>query len=71
MMKHPPGCHRISGRTYFTLYAPDARKVRLLLFKHCNDEKQFQSLPMRAVSGGFWEYSDICSYAGKYYVFQI
>ncbi|MCK5816691.1 MAG: pullulanase [Candidatus Marinimicrobia bacterium] len=71
MMKHPPGCHRISGRTYFTLYAPDARKVRLLLFKHCNDEKQSQSLPMRAVSGGFWEYSDICSYAGQYYVFQI
>jgi len=71
MMKHPPGCHRISGRTYFTLYAPDARKVRLLLFKQCNDEKPFQSLPMRAVSGGFWEYSDISSYSGIYYVFQI
>ena len=71
MMKHPPGCHRISGRTYFTLYAPYAQQVRLLLFKQCNDEKPFSSLPMRAVSEGFWEYSDIYSFTGNYYVFQI
>lgn len=70
-MKHPPGCHRISGRTYFTLYAPYARQVRLLLFKQCNDKKPSHSLPMRAVSGGFWEYSDIRSFTGNYYVFQI
>ena len=71
MMKHPPGCHRISGRTYFTVYAPYAKQVRLLFFTKCNDEKATQSLPMRAVSGGFWEYSDIRSFVGNYYVFQI
>ncbi|MEA2078136.1 MAG: alpha-amylase family glycosyl hydrolase [Candidatus Marinimicrobia bacterium] len=71
MMKHPPGCHRISGRTYFTLYAPYAQQVRLLLFGHCSDDNANQVLPMRAISGGYWEYSDIRSFTGNYYAFQI
>ena len=71
MIQHPPGCHRISDRTYFTVYAPYAKKVRLLLFTHCNDENPSSSLPMRAISGGYWEYSDIRSFTGNYYAFQI
>ncbi|MCF7833392.1 MAG: pullulanase [Candidatus Marinimicrobia bacterium] len=71
MMKHPPGCHRISGRTYFTLYAPYARQVRLLIFNKCDEETPIQFLPMRSISNGFWEYSDIRSYSGKYYAFKI
>jgi pullulanase len=70
-MKHPPGCHRISGRTYFTLYAPFARQVRLQLFENCIDEIPNLTLPMRSVSGGYWEFSDLRSYAGYYYAYQI
>lgn len=71
MMKHPPGCHRISGRSYFTLYAPFAEKLRLLLFKNCQDHTPVESLPMRSVGGGFWEYSDIRSFKGVYYAYKI
>ena len=71
MMKHPPGCHRIAGRTYFTLYAPFASQVRLLLFEKCQDQKAMESLPMRSIGGGFWEYSDIRSYEGLYYAYRI
>ena len=70
-MKHPPGCHRISGRTYFTLYAPFAHQVRLQLFQKCSDETPLLSLPMRAVNDGFWEFSDIRSFVGNYYAYQI
>ena len=71
MMKHPPGCHTIAGRTYFTLYAPHAQKLRLLLFEHCHDTEPVDTLPMRSVSGGFWEYSDIRDFNGYYYAFKI
>lgn len=71
MMKHPPGCHRIAGRTYFTLYAPHAQKVRLLLFEKCDELTPESTLPMRSVSGGFWEYTDIRSFAGLYYAYKI
>jgi pullulanase/glycogen debranching enzyme len=71
MMKHPLGCHRIAGRTFFTLYAPYAQKVRLLLFETCDQTEPQSILPMRSVSGGFWEYSDIKSFSGLYYAFRI
>ena len=70
-MKHPSGCHTIAGRTYFTLYAPYAKQLRLLLFENCSDEHAIQILPMRAIGGGFWEYSDIRSFDGFYYAYQI
>ncbi len=71
MTQHPPGCNRIAGRTYFTLYAPYAKKLRLLIYKKCNDDKALLTLPMRAVNGGFWEYSDIRDFEGFYYAFQM
>ena len=70
-MKHPPGCHRISGRTYFTLYAPFASQVRLVLFKNCRDQEPVESLPMRDIGAGFWEYSDIRSFERSYYAYKI
>ena len=71
MTQHPLGCHRISGRTFFTLYAPYANKLILQIFKNCDDHIPMLSLPMRAVSGGFWEYSDIRDFEGFYYAYQM
>lgn len=71
MIQHPLGCHKLSGRTYFTLYAPYARSLRLLLFESCSDTVPFKTLPMRAMQGGFWEYSDIKDFVGLYYAFQM
>ncbi len=66
---HPPGFHRIGNRSYFTLYAPYAQKLRLALFERCEDKKPKMTYPMRAVGDGFWEYSDIRSFEGYYYAF--
>lgn len=71
MTQHPLGCHKIAGRTYFTLYAPYASSLRLLLFKNCCDTVPLDTLPMRAVKDGFWEYSDIRNFEGLYYAFQM
>lgn len=70
-MKHPLGCHRTAGRTYFTLYAPFAQKLQLLLFNKCDDNVPHSIYPMRSVSGGFWEYSDIRDFSGSYYAFKV
>ncbi|MFA6618486.1 MAG: alpha-amylase family glycosyl hydrolase [Candidatus Neomarinimicrobiota bacterium] len=71
MIQHPLGCHKLSGRTYFTLYAPYARSLRLLLFDNCSDTVPFKTLPMRAMQGGYWEYTDIGDFDGLYYAFQM
>ena len=70
-MKHPPGCHTTAGRTYFTLYAPHAQKVQLLLFSTCDAITAHSIYPMRPVSGGFWEYTDIKDFSGNYYAYRI
>ncbi len=69
-MKHPTGCHRIDGRTYFILYAPYAKQVRLAFFARCEDGEPEAAFPMRAIGGGYWEYSDIQDFAGRYYAFR-
>ena len=70
-MKHPNGCHTIAGRTFFTLYAPYAKLVRLLLFERCEDKDPRELLLMRSIGGGYWEYSDIRSFEAYYYAFSI
>ncbi|MDD3095636.1 MAG: alpha-amylase family glycosyl hydrolase [Candidatus Neomarinimicrobiota bacterium] len=70
-MKHPPGCQRIGSRTYFTLYAPYAKVLRLAIFSSCQDEKPLQLFPMRMIGGGWWEYSDIADLQGLYYAYLI
>ncbi|MDX9778341.1 MAG: alpha-amylase family glycosyl hydrolase [bacterium] len=70
-MKHPPGCHRIGSRTFFTLYAPYAKVLRLALFKDCRDDKPQQLFPLRMSGGGWWEYSDIADFQGLYYAYSI
>jgi pullulanase/glycogen debranching enzyme len=70
-MKHPPGCQRIGNRSFFTLYAPYAKSVRLLLFRNCDDKKPLHSMPMRSVGEGWWEYSDIDAFQGLYYAYRI
>ncbi len=68
-MNRPPGCQRIGNRTYFTLYAPYAQRLRLALFQHCDDKEATLIFPMRGIGGGFWEYSDIRTFDGYYYAF--
>ncbi|MBW6458666.1 MAG: hypothetical protein K0B52_05840 [FCB group bacterium] len=70
-MKHPNGCHTIAGRTYFTLYAPYASHVRLLLFERCEDKNPREFLLMRSIGDGYWEYSDVRSFDNVYYAFSI
>lgn len=70
-MKHAPGYQRIGHRSYFTLYAPYAASVSLAVFDACQDKKPKQSMPMRKIFDGWWEYSDIESFEGLYYAFKI
>lgn len=69
-MKQAPGYQRIGNRSYFTLYAPYAASVCLGIFDNCSDEKPIQSMPMRRIFNGWWEYSDIESFEGHYYAFR-
>lgn len=70
-MKHPLGCQRIASRTYFTIYAPYAKIVRLTFFDHCEDKIPKEIVPMRAIGEGYWEYSDIKTFHDMYYAYMI
>lgn len=70
-MHHPPGCHLIDNRYYFTVYAPHANRVSLAFFETCHAETPLKSVPMRSSGLGNWEFSDIESMDGLYYAYYL
>lgn len=70
-MHHPPGCHLIGNRYYFTVYAPHAKRVSLAFFETCAAETPLKRVPMRSSGHGNWEFSDIVSMEGLYYAYYL
>jgi len=66
----PLGANMESGNTVFRLFAPNAEKVLLVLFKKHNDN-QGKELQMVKDKDGVWEYGLEGEHYGLYYAYRI
>lgn len=59
------------GRPVFKLWAPTARKVRLLVFETSSDRKPSHMIDMRAGDSGIWGHDGLKSWIGMFYLYEV